>query len=179
MIIMHIYYIIVSHTSNYPTYPYVFCLLMNHTIKNYAMIAPISRLFLLILGLIFTYLSFYLLISPVEALSPHGLKLFDQPISGLAEIRAFYFGTMGLFAFQCMRGAYWNSSDWERKNSLLLAFTLLWLFVVARAYAYFVDGPPELQHAYSTWIVEVIGSSLSFLLFVLENSGEGKISKKQ
>jgi hypothetical protein len=143
------------------------------------MIAAVSRTFLLILGVIFTYLAFHLLISPVEALAPHGLDLGGQPASALAEIRAYYFGTMGLFAFQCMRGAYWNSSDWERKNSLLLAFTLLWLFVVARVYAYFVDGPPELKHAYSTWIVEVVGSSLSFLLFVLESSAANKGNKKK
>ena len=139
------------------------------------MIAHISRAYLLFLSLVFTFLAFYLLTSPSLALSDHGLDLTNQPISAFAEIRAYYFGTMGLIALQCMRGAYWKSNAWERKNSLLLSFTLLWLFVVARMYSYMVDGPPDLAHAYATWFVEVLGAAISIFLYSVEEPLSKKV----
>lgn len=143
------------------------------------MIAIVSRTFLSVLATIFTGLAFYILMFPGPALAPHGLNFDGQPNSALAEIRAFYFGTMGLVAFQCLRGAYWNSSTWERRNSLLLAFTLLWLFVIARVYAYFVDGPPELAHAYSTWTAEIVGAGVALVLYSLEETSPVKNMKKK
>jgi hypothetical protein len=68
------------------------------------------------------------------------------------------------------RGASVHSTVERRRESLMTVIVLLSLFVLARIYSYVIDGPPNLQHAYLIWLVELFGSLIAFLLFRLEKS---------
>jgi hypothetical protein len=139
----------------------------------------ITRMYLGLLSLLFGLLALLLLTDPVVALSDHAIDLSITPASGLAEIRAYYFGTMALVAVIFTRGAHWNSCNGERMQGLMTATLLFGMFAGARVYSFHVDGPPNLGHSHLIWTAEVAGTAVSLMLWAAERSrGNAKENKK-
>jgi hypothetical protein len=67
------------------------------------------------------------------------------------------------------RGAHWSSTTHEQKQSLLAVFALLSMFVVARCYSYWADGPPQIPFAYTIWSLEAVGATTALVLFYLHD----------
>lgn len=156
----HVLFILLAHT---------YCFLYTVQSKMWK-IELITRLFLFILAVVFLILSLHLLTDPASALAPHGINITGQPNSALAEIRAYYCGTMFVIAMILIRGASWKSSQSQRRDSLTVTFTLMIGFAAARMYAYIVDGPPELRYSYVLWAVEWIVAVTALIILGQQTS---------
>ena len=80
----------------------------------------ISQVSLCLLGLVFMALAFGILIAPAEVQEAHGLDFYHAKPSALAEIRAYYFGTMGVLSVLLIAGACGDKP--ARMRGLLIAF---------------------------------------------------------
>jgi sterol desaturase/sphingolipid hydroxylase (fatty acid hydroxylase superfamily) len=105
-------------------------------------------------------------VDPVGAQAPHGLDFSKTPASGLAEIRAYYFGTMFVLATLLYRGVVGKAT--HRVRGLKIGGGTLGLFALARVYSFFIDGPPENSHAEIMWAAEALGALAAFALWWLE-----------
>ena len=94
----------------------------------------------------------------------------------MAEIRAYYFGTMTVMAIIFLRGGMRDSLQAHRKEALGVGFSLMTFFGSARIYSYIVDGPPELPYSYILWAAEWVVACISLGFLRLENDKlEGKL----
>jgi sterol desaturase/sphingolipid hydroxylase (fatty acid hydroxylase superfamily) len=123
----------------------------------------LSSIYLGGLGLIFAFLACTLLLNPVGELARHGLDISAAPASGLAEIRAFYFGTMAALAVIMWLGAGGDAP--ARARGLLTAAGVFGSFVGVRAFSYKVDGPPDNAHAHLMTAVEALGAAAALALW--------------
>lgn len=144
-------------------------------------ITIVSRTYLSLLSLLFVGLACLLLIDPILALSDHAIDLSTTPASGLAEIRAYYFGTMALVAIIFIRGAFWSSSCIDRMHGLITAALLFGMFAGARVYSLYVDGPTNWIHSDRVWTAEAIGTVTSLIIYMIErgNSTTGSSTDKE
>ena len=135
----------------------------------------ISRFYLFGLGIFFLYLGANMFIKgPVECLLEHDLKIGGQPLSALAELRAYYTGTLFLCSILFLRGGFHTH---RTNDSLFFSFLLLGLFSVVRLYCHLVEGPALLPHAEIIWSLEVLGTAVSLLLYILVPDQSKSIKK--
>ena len=130
----------------------------------------ISQVSLCLLGLVFMALAFGILIAPAEMQEAHGLDFYHAKPSALAEIRAYYFGTMGVLSVLLIAGACGDKP--ARMRGLLIAFGVLGAFVLGRLYSFRVDGPPNNAHAEIMWAHEALGAMAALALWWLEEGKE-------
>lgn len=123
----------------------------------------LSRLFLRLLSLVFSFICLKVFLSPIESMKDHKLDLSTQPASALAEIRAYYLGTMGTLAIVLL---YKSSGDEvQRREGFFVCSSVLGLFVLGRMYSFFVDGPTS--HIYSDvmWAIELLGTIICLVFY--------------
>ena len=128
------------------------------------MSASLSRISLGLLAAIFALLGIGILIDPQAVQEAHGLDFSTTPASGMAEIRAYYFGSLVTFSWLLSRGARGGSSLDERRLGLMIAAMVLLLFVAGRLVSYVLDGPPRNRHAEVMWAAELIGGAAALAL---------------
>ena len=126
----------------------------------------VSRGAIAVLGTVFAGLAVGLLIDPITLQEPHGLDFSRSPPSALAEIRAYYFGTMAVLAAYLLRGVVGSAAD--RIRALEMGGSVIGLFALARVYSYIVDGPPNNSHAEIMWAAEALGAVGAFGLWWAE-----------
>eukprot|EP00041_Stephanoeca_diplocostata_P021048 m.483234 g.483234 ORF g.483234 m.483234 type:complete len:128 (-) comp21723_c0_seq58:191-574(-) len=93
------------------------------------------RLFSVILSVLATTGLLY----PEQSLLNHGIDISSAPPSGFAEIRAFYFGTLGTSALAVFAASCGDSSAHFCGYAFLCS--LLSLFSIGRVFSTAVDGP--------------------------------------
>ena len=132
-----------------------------------------------ILSVVFIVLAFNILLNPIEGLGEDGIDLSKTGPSGLAEIRAFYFGTLTTLGLIFMRYGALSSDPRDNILACYTAFEVLILFVAVRCFSYVVDGPPELTSAYAMWGAEVFGSVVSMGCWTRLKRIEGSSKKSE
>ena len=128
---------------------------------NSGRLATLSRVVLGVVAFLFVYLGAVMLLNPTLGLAPHGLSLRGLPASAVAEIRAFYFGSLVTFGVGSGLGAVPGSSAGARRRSLWGLATLLGLFFFGRLYSLAKDGPPEAEMSAVVETIEVAGALLA------------------
>ena len=82
------------------------------------------------------------------------------------EIRAFYFGTMGMLSVIFLRGGIPSSSLKDRQEALGVLLGVLTLFVLGRLVSYVVDGPASLAYSDVMWGAEAGGACAAAALLL-------------
>jgi hypothetical protein len=129
-----------------------------------------TRVSLGLLSCIFAALGFSIVWAPHAVQEPHGLDFSSQPASGMAEIRAYYFGTLLTLSWLLLLGARRKSKLQERRTGLKVAASVLGLFALGRVVSFFLDGPPNNTHAEVMWAAEAVGSTVAVILLRIDTA---------
>ena len=114
-----------------------------------------------------------LIFGPVTAMAPNGLMLANQSNAGKAELRAYYTGTLFVFASLFFRGSITSAFE-NRKKSLFISIGLFGVFALVRLLCYYVDGPSNDKNAEIMWALEAVGTVFGLILYKLDNN-PGKV----
>jgi hypothetical protein len=96
-----------------------------------------------------------------------------------AEIRAFYFGTMGMLSVVFARGGRPASSSQQRREALALLGGVLGLFVVGRGVSFLADGLAHLSYSNGMWAVEAGGACAAAVLWADEKRRNPRGDRQQ
>ena len=98
----------------------------------------------------------------------HKLDLSSASSAALAELRAYYVGTMGTMGWFLWR--YGGDSARDRMDGHKMASCVLGLFAVVRCYSHYVDGPTNNLASDIMWTAEAVGAVLFLWLYGNEQS---------
>lgn len=109
-----------------------------------------------LLAFVYMALGAYTLVDPVQVLRADGLDLSTTGAAGLAEVRAFYFGTLWMLGMSI--GAYGALATEveDHRKALKLGAGTMGCFVWARCYAYMADGSPDFLPSQVVWAAEYV-----------------------
>lgn len=137
-----------------------------HSNMRSTTIATVRTVYLVILGVAFMMLAALALFNIHGSLRLHGAVLANQPASALAELRAYYCGTLAVLGYQMIDGAVTGGP--RARAATLTTTQLLGLFALARVIAVGLDGPPELPFSYMIWTAEVGGAATGLVILRLD-----------
>jgi hypothetical protein len=115
------------------------------------------------LTLLFLALAVRCVLDPVGSFKDHLLDLTSASAATLAELRAYYGGTMTTMGFFLWR--FGGEYEQRRKDGHMMAGMVLGCFTVVRLYSYILDGPTNNTGSDIMWTAEAIGTLFFLWLY--------------